>query len=86
MANVRIYTTPWCPYCQRAKALLASKNVSFEEVDVDGDPSRRDEMTRLSGGYTVPQIFIDDKPIGGCDDLHDLDARGELDGMLAANP
>lgn len=83
MAHVRIYTTSWCPYCQRAKRLLASKGVTFEEIDVESDDGLRTEMERLSGGYTVPQIFIDDRPIGGCDDLHDLEASGQLDRLLS---
>ena len=85
MANhtVEIYTTPYCPYCVRAKALLQRKGVDYQETDVS-DPGRRDAMTRRAGGsYTVPQIFIDGHHIGGCDDLHALDGRGELDGLLA---
>jgi glutaredoxin 3 len=82
MAQVVIYTTNYCPYCAAAKALLRSKNVRFEEIDVTYDPARRAEMERLSGGYTVPQIFIDGKPIGGYDDARDLDETGELDQLL----
>jgi glutaredoxin 3 len=82
MARVVIYTTNYCPYCFGAKALLRSKNVEFEEVDVTGDPARRAEMEELSGRYTVPQIFIDGKAIGGYDDARQLDDDGELDRML----
>ena len=84
MSKVRIYTTPICPYCMRAKALLAKKGVSFEEIDVylDGD-ARKDMQEKASGGHTVPQIFIGDRHIGGCDDLYALDQAGELDPLLA---
>ncbi len=84
MSKVRIYTTPICPYCMRAKALLAKKGVSFEEIDVymDSD-ARKDMQEKASGGYTVPQIFIGDRHIGGCDDLYALDQAGELDPLLA---
>ena len=82
MARVVIYTTHYCPYCFRAKSLLLSKNVVFEEIDVTDDPERRAEMERLSRRYTVPQIFIDGKSIGGYDDARRLDDAGELDQML----
>ena len=82
MANVRMYTTPWCPYCMQAKVLLGQKDVAYEEIDVSGDPALRQRMTELSGGTTVPQIFIDDRPIGGCADLYALERRGELDRLL----
>jgi glutaredoxin 3 len=82
MAKVRIYTTPICPYCARAKALLTRKGVEFEEVDVYMDAAARKEMMEKSGRRTVPQIFIGDRHIGGCDDLHDLDAEGGLDPLL----
>ena len=84
MKRVEIYTTPICGYCAMAKQLLTRKGVPFVEIDVMRDPERRAEMTRRSGGgRTVPQIFIDGAPIGGCDDLHALERRGALDGMLA---
>ena len=84
MARVEIYTTPWCPYCIAAKRLLAKKDVAYEETDVSGDSDKRQEMmARAPGRYTVPQIFIDGTPIGGCDDLHALDRAGKLDPMLA---
>jgi glutaredoxin 3 len=82
MARVVIYTTSYCPYCSGAKALLRSKRVEFEEIDVTSDPSRRAEMQKLSGRYTVPQIFIDGQAIGGYDDARQLDADGTLDRML----
>jgi len=82
MAKVVIYTTSYCPYCFGAKALLRSKNVEFEEIDVTDDPAQRAEMERLSAGRTVPQIFIDAHPIGGYDEARRLDAIGELDRLL----
>ena len=86
MPKVEIYTTFFCPFCWRAKNLLKSKGVPFEEVDVDSDPKLRAEMTKRSnGGRTVPQIFIDGKPVGGSDDLAALEASGELDRLLGAD-
>lgn len=83
MTNVRIYTTPFCPYCARAKALLSKKGVTFEEVDVYMDAAARKEMIeKASGRQTVPQIFIGDRHVGGCDDLQALDSAGELDELL----
>jgi glutaredoxin 3 len=82
MDQVVIYTTSYCPYCTGAKGLLRSKNVPFEEIDVTDDPERRAEMERLSGRRTVPQIFIQGKPIGGYDDARRLEATGELDRLL----
>lgn len=85
MQTVEIYTTPTCGYCQAAKRLLTKKGVSFAETDVSRDPAKRQEMMRrANGGYTVPQIFIGGRHVGGCDDLHALDAAGKLDPMLAA--
>jgi len=84
MHDIQIYTTPYCPYCVRAKALLTQKGVDYTETDVSGDDDLRDAMTQRAGGRrTVPQIFIDDRHIGGCDDLYALDGRGELDPLLA---
>lgn len=83
MAKVVMYTTSWCPYCERARALLARKGVSFEEIDIDAAPSRREEMMTRSGRRTVPQIFIGEVHVGGCDDMYALDARGGLDPLLA---
>jgi glutaredoxin 3 len=82
MAQVTIYTTRFCPFCVQAKHLLDQKEVSYTEIAVDGNPSLRAEMTQKSGGHTVPQIFIDDKPIGGCDDLYALHSQGKLDDLL----
>jgi glutaredoxin 3 len=79
---VVIYTTNYCPYCTGAKALLRSKKVQFEEIDVTHDAEKRAEMERLSQRWTVPQIFIDGLPIGGFDDARSLDETGELDRLL----
>ena len=85
MPKVEIYTTPFCPYCSRAKALLETKGVAFQEYDVSMDPAERAKMReRANGGHTVPQIFIDDRHIGGCDDMFALDRQGKLDSLLAA--
>ncbi len=84
MPRVEIYTTPWCPFCIAAKRLLSGKGVAFEETDVSGNPDlRQTMMQRANGRYTVPQIFIDDRHIGGSDDLHALDRAGKLDPILA---
>jgi len=80
---VIIYTTGWCPYCQRARKLLEKKGVSFTEIDVESAPEKRAEMQARSGRRTVPQIFIGDSHVGGCDDLHDLEDEGKLDALLA---
>lgn len=85
MAKIVIYTTPYCPYCIRAKQLLQTKGLEFEEIDVSTDTSLRQEMQQLSGGYTVPQIFIHQKPIGGCDDLHALERSHQLDTFINNN-
>jgi len=79
---VLIYTTSWCPYCERARALLASKGVTVREIDVEAEPHQRSEMIRRSGRRTVPQIFIGERHIGGSDDLQALDAAGALDALL----
>lgn len=84
MANIKIYTSMWCPYCTMAKRLLQEKGAEFEEIDVTMNAPARAAMTELAGGRTsVPQIFINDTHIGGCDDLHALDAAGGLDPLLA---
>lgn len=84
MKSVEIYTTPFCPYCHMAKALLLRKGVAFTEIDVSRDPALRRAMVERAGGRrTVPQIFIGAEHVGGSDDLHALDARGRLDPMLA---
>ena len=82
MPPVTIYTTPYCPYCAQAKALLRRKGADFEEIDVSGRALRQAMTERARGRYTVPQIFIGDYHVGGCDDLHELDAKGELDRLL----
>lgn len=83
MAQVEIYTTMFCPYCARARALLEKKGVAFTEIDILEQPNRRSEMIeRANGGRTVPQIFIDGEHIGGCDDLVALDRAGGLDTKL----
>jgi glutaredoxin 3 len=87
MAKVEIYTTMWCGYCSRARALLQKKGVEFEDIDVEADTSKREEMMkRAHGGYTVPQIFIDGVHVGGSDDLMALDRAGKLDPMLGHTP
>lgn len=84
MKPVEIYTTPFCPYCHAAKALLRKKGVTFHEIDVSSDQKLRMAMTQRAGGRrTVPQIFIGGQHVGGCDDLHALDAERALDKMLA---
>lgn len=83
MPEVTIYTTQFCGYCHRAKALLASKGVEFEEIDVSMDPGGRDKMIeRAHGARTVPQIFIGDKHVGGCTELYMLEHEGGLDPLL----
>ena len=83
MQPVRMYSTEWCPYCQRAKALLRQRGVqSLEDIRLDIDPSRRAAMIQETGRYTVPQIFIGDTHVGGCDDLMALDRRGALMPLL----
>ncbi|WP_250654945.1 glutaredoxin 3 [Alkalimarinus coralli] len=82
MNNVVLYTTRFCPYCVRAKNLLNSKGVSFEEIAVDNDPALRREMMVKSGRHTVPQIWIGDQHIGGCDELYALERSGKLDSAL----
>ncbi len=83
-AKVVMYATGWCPYCSRARALLERKRVVFEEIDIDRDPALREEMITRSGRRTVPQIFVGDVHVGGCDDLHALDAQGGLDPLLVS--
>ena len=84
MAHVTIYTTRTCPYCIRAKALLHDKGAAFDEIDVGANPALRRAMIERAGGrMTVPQIFIGNAHVGGCDELHDLDDAGKLDPLLA---
>lgn len=83
MQPVEIYTTPFCGFCVMAKRLLTQKGVTFSEVDVSGAPDKRQEMmARSNGGYTVPQIFIGQTHVGGCDELYALDRAGKLDPLL----
>lgn len=85
-AKVEVYTWQSCPFCIRAKALLKSKGVEFVEYAIDGDEAARRKMSqRANGRRSVPQIFIDDQHIGGCDDLYDLDDAGRLDPLLQAS-
>jgi glutaredoxin 3 len=85
MAAVTLYSSDYCPYCQRAKALLQARGVhQYQEIVVDGQPEVRARMTALTGRTSVPQIFIGDTHVGGCDDLHALDARGGLLPLLQA--
>lgn len=83
---VLIYTTDWCGYCARARALLAERQVRFAEINVEDTPGARDEMIHRSGRRTVPQIFLGDRHIGGYDDLAALERSGELDRLLQASP
>ncbi|MTI01409.1 MULTISPECIES: glutaredoxin 3 [Alphaproteobacteria] len=85
MKPVEIYTSPLCGYCHAAKRLLKQKGVEFKEIDVLLHPKRKPEMIKRAGGKrTVPQIFVGETHVGGCDDLYDLDRQGRLDGLLAA--
>lgn len=85
MKPVELYTTPTCGFCMMAKRLLASKGVTYSEIDVAREPGRRQEMmTRANGGYTVPQIFIGETHVGGCDELYALERAGKLDPLLQA--
>jgi glutaredoxin 3 len=87
MARIEIYTTPFCPYCLAAKSLLKRKGSDFTEIDVSGDPQLRKAMTERAGGRrTVPQIFIDGRHIGGCEDLYALDAKSGLEPLLGGLP
>ena len=84
MARIQMYTTRWCAYCVRAKALLAAKEIDFEEISLDDDPGFRQRLFELTGGRTVPQILLDGEPIGGYTELWRLDREGRLDERLAA--
>jgi glutaredoxin 3 len=83
MARIRMYTTAWCGYCVRAKTLLESKRVPYEEVHVDADPEFRARLRDLTGGWTVPQVVIDGRPVGGYTELRALERTGRLDELLA---
>ena len=82
MAVIELYYATWCPYCRRAKQLLDEKQVNYTLIDVDAEPNEREVMQTRGEGHTIPQIFINNKPIGGCDALYALDAAGELDPLL----
>lgn len=82
MAKVTVYSSAWCPYCQRAKALLKEKGVDFEDICVDGQPAIRADMASRAGRTSVPQIWIGSRHIGGCDDLFALEQAGQLDALL----
>lgn len=82
MPEIIIYTTAWCPYCLWAKSLLQRKGVAFNEIKVDGNPALRAEMASKAGRTSVPQIWIGERHIGGCDELHALDRAGQLDALL----
>ncbi len=85
MPAITIYTKSWCPYCAAAKDLLADKGAAFTEIDIEANSGARAEMIqKAQGRSTVPQIFIGDRHVGGCDDLYALDGRGELDRLLGA--
>jgi len=85
MPSITIYTKSWCPYCTAAKKLLEEKGAAFTEIDIEAKPEKRQDMIRKAGGRTtVPQIFIGDRHVGGCDDLYALDDKGQLEPLLQA--
>jgi glutaredoxin 3 len=85
MSSITIYTKSWCPYCAAAKKLLTEKGVDFTEIDIEAQPDQRQDMIqKASGRTTVPQIFIGDRHVGGCDDLYALDDKGQLEALLQA--
>lgn len=84
MAHVVIYSSDWCPFCTRAKHLLESKGVPFEEIKVDGKPQVRAQMADKAGRTSVPQIWVGERHVGGCDDLYALERAGKLDALLSA--
>ena len=83
MVDVLMYSTSWCPFCVRAKRLLTEKGVVFTDIDISGSGELRQEMIQRSGQRTVPQIWIGEQHIGGCDDLYALERKGQLDSLLA---
>ena len=83
MASIVIYTSAWCPYCIRAKDLLDKKKATYQEISVDGQPGVRAKMAEKAGRTSVPQIWIGEKHVGGCDDLMALERAGKLDALLA---
>jgi glutaredoxin 3 len=84
MARIQMYTTAWCGYCVRAKTLLESRGLEYEEISLDDDPTFRQRLLDLTGGWTVPQILVDGRPIGGYTELWQLDRSGRLETLLAA--
>ena len=86
MARVLMYCTSACPFCESAERLLAEKGARLEKIRVDLEPARRAEMTQRSGRRTVPQIWIGERHVGGCDDLYALEREGKLDSLLEASP
>jgi glutaredoxin 3 len=85
VAKIVMYTTQWCGYCNAARQLLTRKGQRWDEIDVESEPGRRDEMIQRSGRRTVPQIWIGERHVGGFDDLSALERKGELDALLAAS-
>ncbi len=85
MAKIVIYTSAWCPYCMKAKQLLKHKGAEFQEITVDGKPEIRAEMREKAGKNSVPQIWINEQHVGGCDELFALENTGKLDSLLATN-
>ncbi|MEE4251779.1 MAG: glutaredoxin 3 [Alcanivoracaceae bacterium] len=83
MVDVVMYSTPWCPFCVRAKRLLSEKGVAFTDIDISGNGELRQQMIQRSGQRTVPQIWIGERHVGGCDDLYALERQGQLDSLLA---
>jgi glutaredoxin 3 len=84
MARIQMYTTQWCGYCVRAKALLEGRDLAYEEISLDDDPAFRRKLVDLTGNWTVPQILIDGRPIGGYTELYELERNGRLDELLEA--
>jgi len=82
MPKVILYSKDYCAFCRHAKALLTSKGAEFEEINIENDESLQEEVRRKSGRWTVPQIFVDGKPLGGFEEIRELDASGELDRIL----
>ncbi len=83
MAKVTIYSRSWCPYCKQAISLLESQGIDYNTIDIEDHPEKRDEMIKLTGRTSVPQVFIDDQAVGGCDDLFALHSSGKLTTLLA---
>ncbi|MCC1495799.1 glutaredoxin 3 [Alcanivorax sp. 1008] len=83
MVDIVMYSTPWCPFCVRAKRLLKDKGVTVTDIDISGSGELRQEMIQRSGQRTVPQIWIGERHVGGCDELYALERQGQLDSLLA---